>query len=108
MPFKNGGITATTVEEFQKCEKWLEDLNAMIQTMNGKEVAVNIVRCIIGGGIIITPTRLGRIEGLRVIPPADNSDGFWVDYEPGKKRVSIRTKEAIYIINLEAEEVSGS
>lgn len=100
MPFKNAGITATTVETFQRCEQALERLNSMIQTMNGKEISVKIAPCILGTGITITPT-FGKIDALRIRPSA--KDEFWVDYEVEKKYISIRAADSeIYTIHLEA------
>ncbi len=101
MPFKNRGIFAKSVEEFNQCERQLVHLNSLVQTLNNKEIPVKMEPAMLGQGMTITPT-FGKIEGIRVKP--DAIDDFWIDYEPEKKQLSIRARpELVYVIRLEAD-----
>jgi len=102
MPFVNQGITATTRETFDYCLEHLANLNKIIQTINQKDIDVNIQRNFVGRGITLSTTcSLGEI---RVCPNNTFEDGFWTDFDLTNKSVTIRTPEHdIYIIYFEPQ-----
>lgn len=81
MPFKLGAITASNAEEFQKCREYLDVLNGMIQTLNGKEVAVNVTTGMFQSGIVVTPCHetVKELRVMAVLPDGSPTGVSWVD-----------------------------
>lgn len=99
MALINGGITAKSIEEFQRCEDGLAHLNSLVQTLNNKDIAVEVRSAAIGGGVTVAPLTI-KISSLRIKP--DSQGGFWVDFDLEKQLVSIRAGDnLVHLIYLE-------
>ena len=98
MPFENRGITATSVEQYQKCQQYLERLNSLVET--NQKIPVRIAPFLLGQGIVVIPES-GKIRIIHVNPAPDAI--FSIEFNVEKKEIAIRAQSGeMYVIKMEA------